>query len=309
VLNLFAPGDTVISAANGRFAERWSELLRLHGMRVVELRFDWGRPVERDALREALRTHPETRGVYLTHCETSSGTVSDLRALASVVRESSDALVCADCVTSAGALELRFDAWGLDACVAGSQKGLMTPPGLSAVALGPRAVTAMERSTQPRMYFDFRRALASLQHGDTPWTPASTLVMMLDESLRQIRSEGIDAVWARHRLLARAFRAAAAAIGLRLVSEAPADSLTALWLPPGVEWQALNARLRDSENLVAAGGQGHLAGRIVRIAHMGYVDGEHIIAAAEGLARALSACGHRAAPEAASAAARRVLDS
>jgi aspartate aminotransferase-like enzyme len=307
VLNLFSPGDTVICACNGRFAERWSAMLGMYGMRVIELPFEWGEPVDPVALRHALRANPDVRGVYLTHCETSTGTVSDIGALAAAVHEGSDALVCVDSVTAAGALELRFDDWKLDACVAGSQKGLMTPPGVSCVALSSRAIAAMERATLPRMYFDFRRALKALEGGDTPWTPASTLVAMLDESLRLIRDEGMEHVWARHRRLGAAFRAAASAMDLRLVSRAPADTLTALWLPGGVTWPALNARLRDAEGMVAAGGQGKLAGKIFRVAHMGYVAGEDIVRAVEGLARALSACGHAADAERAASTVRREI--
>jgi len=308
VLNLFSPGDTVICATNGRFAERWASLLGMYGMRVIELPFEWGDPVDPAALRQALRKNRDARGVYLTHCETSSGTASDVAALAAVVRESSDALVCVDSVTAAGGLELRFDEWMLDACIAGSQKGLMTPPGLSCVALSSRAIAAMEHASLPRMYFDFRRALAAIEGGDTPWTPASTLIAMLDESLQMIRGEGLEHVWARHRRLGTAFRAAAAAMGLRLVSRAPADTLTALWLPEAVSWPALNARLRDSENMIVAGGQGRFAGKIFRVAHMGYAAGEEIVRAVEGLARALSACGHAADAERAASAARRELE-
>jgi serine---pyruvate transaminase len=308
VLNLFAPGDTVVCATNGRFAERWASLLEMYGMRMVELPFEWGDPVDVGVLREALRANPGVRGVYLTHCETSSGTLSDVRALAAAVHDSSDALVCVDSVTAAGALELRFDQWRLDACVAGSQKALMTPPGLSCVALSPRAIAAMERATIPRMYFDFRRALTAIEGGDTPWTPASTLIAMLDESLQLVRREGIEQVWARHRRLGAAFRAAASAMGLRLVSRAPADSLTALWLPEGISWQALNTRLRDAEHMVAAGGQGRLAGTIVRIAHMGYVGDADLLGAVEGLARALTACGHPADARKAAAVAQHELD-
>ena len=183
----------------------------------------------------------------------------------------------------------------------------MAPPGLSCVALSSRAIAAMERASLPRMYFDFRRALAAMEGGDTPWTPASTLIAVLDESLQMIRGEGIEHVWGRHRRLGAAFRAAAATMGLRIVSRAPADTLTALWLPEGVSWPALNARLRDVEHMTAAGGQGRLAGGIIRVAHMGYVTGDDVIVTVEGLARALTACGYAADAGRAAAAARHEL--
>ena len=160
-VSLFSPGDTVIAVNGGKFGERWAHLARVFGLNAVEIRTPWGKAVAAGEVRDVLRAHPWAKGVYLTHSETSTGTALDIRALARVIRENSDALVCVDGISSVGALEFRFDELGVDVCVTGSQKGLMIPPGLAFVALGGRAVEAVSRSKMPKFYFDLGKALRS----------------------------------------------------------------------------------------------------------------------------------------------------
>jgi len=290
-VSLFSPGDTVIAVNQGKFGERWVAMPRVFGLHAVEIAVPWGKAVTGEEMRRALEAHPGVKGVILTHSETSTGSATDIEEIARIVRSESGALVCVDGITAIGAHEFHFDAWGIDACVTGSQKGLMLPPGLSFVALSPRAVEATKRSTMPKFYFDLGKALASLATFDTPWTPAVSLCVGLAEALSMIRAEGIENVWARHRKLALALRAGIAALGLRLFSESPSYAVTPVWLPPGIEWKALNRALKVGNGITVAGGQGEFAGKIFRISHLGYYDGLDMVTVVAALERALESLG------------------
>ncbi len=291
-INLFSPGESVIAVNGGKFGERWVQMPRTFGLNAIEIKVEWGKAVDAARVADALRAHPEAKAVYVTHSETSTGAVIDLEAIAKAVRMESDALICVDGITSVGAHELRFDGWGIDACVTGSQKGLMIPPGLAFVALSKRAIAAMERSTMPRFYFDLRRALKALETDDTPWTPAISLIAGLDTALEMIRAEGMERVWERHRRLATALRAGVAALGLRLFSDTPSYAVTPIWLPEGIEWKKFSAALEKENGITVAGGQGEFTGRIFRIAHLGYFDELDMVAVVAALERALRTCGY-----------------
>lgn len=291
-VSLFSPGDTVIAVNGGKFGERWVQMPRVFGLNAVEIRLRWGAALREEQLLEALRNHPDAKAVYLTQSETSTGTLTNVRAMARLVRERSSALVCVDGISSIGAQEMRFDDWGVDACVTGSQKGLMVPPGLAFVALSPRAIEAVERSGLPRFYFDLRRALKSHVADDTPWTPAISLIVGADAALEMIRKEGVEHIWKRHERLASGLRMGVQAVGLRLFSEAPADSVTAVVLPPGVAWADFNRALKIDNGVTVAGGQGDYAGKIFRVSHLGYYDELDMIACMAAIERALAAVGY-----------------
>lgn len=291
-VSLFSPGDTVIAVNGGKFGERWVQMPRVFGLNAVEIRLRWGAALREEQLLEALRNHPDAKAVYLTQSETSTGTLTNVRAMARLVRERSSALVCVDGISSIGAQEMRFDDWGVDACVTGSQKGLMVPPGLAFVALSPRAIEAVERSGLPRFYFDLRRALKSHVADDTPWTPAISLIVGADAALEMIRKEGVEHIWKRHERLASGLRMGVQAVGLRLFSEAPADSVTAVVLPPGVAWADFNRALKIDNGVTVAGGQGDYAGKIFRVSHLGYYDELDMIACMAAIERALVAVGY-----------------
>ncbi len=290
-VSLFSPGECVIAVNQGKFGERWVEMPRVFGLNGVEIRVPWGKAVTAAEMHSALVAHPEAKGVYLTHSETSTGTVTNVRELARIIRNESEALVCVDGITAVGAHELRFDAWGIDVCVTGSQKGLMIPPGLSFVALSERAVKAMEHSKLPRFYFDLRRALASLATFDTPWTPAVSLIAGLGTALEMIRAEGIENVWARHRRLALALRRGIEAVGLRLFSESPSFAVTPVWLPQSVEWNGFQRALKIDNGVTVAGGQGDFRGKIFRISHLGYYDDLDMVTVMAAVERALESVG------------------
>lgn len=187
---------------------------------------------------------------------------------------------------------MRFDEWGIDICVTGSQKGLMIPPGLAFVAVSQRAAAAMESSKLPKFYFDLRKALKSYADNDTPWTPAVSLVIGVDAALQKIREEGIENVWARHRRLANAIRAGVVGAGLKLFSEFPSFAVTPVWVPEGVEWKQFNKILKGKYGITIAGGQDDFAGKIFRISHLGYYDELDMITMIGALEMTLKECGH-----------------
>lgn len=286
-VSLFSPGDRVISVNGGKFGERWVKMPQAFGLNVTEIKTEWGRAVQPDEILGALRKHPEARAVYVVHSETSTGTAADIRTIARVIRENSNALVCVDGITAIGAHELRFDEWGIDVCVTGSQKGLMIPPGLAFVALSERAIKAMETSKLPKFYFDLRKALKSFEKNDTPWTPAISLIVGLDAALKMIRAEGMENVWTRHKRLASGLRSGIEAMGLKLFSDSPSYAVTPVWVPDGVEWKSFNNILKLENGITIAGGQDEFAGKIFRVSHLGYYDDLDMITVVAAIERTL----------------------
>jgi aspartate aminotransferase-like enzyme len=291
-VSLFSAGDSIISVNGGKFGERWVKMPRAFGLNVHEIKNEWGKAPTEAEIRDMLKEVPNAKAVYLTHSETSTGTATDVKALAKVIRENSDALVCVDGITSVGAHELRFDEWGIDVCVTGSQKGLMIPPGLAFVALSERAIKSIQRSNLPKFYFDLRRVLASYEKHDTPFTPAISLIVGLDVALEMIKEEGIENLWKRHRQLALALRAGVKSLGLRLFSDHPSYAVTPVWVPEGIEWQTFNAILKGKYALTIAGGQDSYKGKIFRISHLGYYDHFDMIAMLSALELTLKECGY-----------------
>ncbi len=290
-VSLFSPGDKIIAVNSGKFGERWVKMPGVLGLRVAEIRIPWGQSVQPDQMLEALKQNPDAKGVYLVHSETSTGAAADVREIARVVREHSSALVVVDGITAIGALEFHLDQWGIDACVTGSQKGLMIPPGLAFVALGERAREAMTKSTMPRFYLSLQKALQSHAKNDTPWTPAVSLVIGVDQALQMIKEEGIENVWARHGRLARGLRAGVSAIGLRLFADCPSNAVTPVWVPEGVDWKQFNRNLKIENGITIAGGQDEFAGRIFRVSHLGYYDELDMVSVVSAIERSLHKAG------------------
>jgi serine---pyruvate transaminase len=291
-VSLFSPGDTVIAVNGGKFGERWVKMPETFGLKAVEIKVDWGKAPTSEQMLAALQAHPEAKGVYLVHSETSTGTATDIENLSRLIRQNSNALVCVDGITAIGAHEFRFDDWGIDVCVTGSQKGLMIPPGLAFVAVSRRAIAAMETSTIPKFYFDLRKALKSHKDDDTPWTPAISLVIGVDAALEMIRKEGIENIWKRHERLARGLREGIKAIGLKLFSEYPSYAVTPVWLPGEIEWKPFNKILKEKYGITIAGGQGDFTGKIFRISHLGYYDELDMITMLSALEMALHENGY-----------------
>jgi len=271
VTNLLSPGDEAVVVNGGKFGERWTKICRAYGVTVHEIRVEWGRAVEPAAVAAALDAHPGVRALFVQASETSTCVLHPVPALAEITRRR-ETLLVVDGITAVGVLDLPMDRLGIDVLVTGSQKALMLPPGLAFVALSPRAWAATERARLPRFYFDFARERKGVAERSTAWTPAIALIQGLRVALKMMRAEGWANVHARHDRLARATRAGAAALGLPLLApEAPSPAATAIRMPDGVDGSALFRYLRDRMQVTFAGGQDQLKGRIIRIAHIGWV--------------------------------------
>ena len=287
VTNLCSPGDEVIVVNGGKFGERWTKIAKTYGLTVHEIVVEWGRAVTVEAVRAALDAHPRARALYMQASETSTCVLHPVADVAALTR-SRDTLLVVDGITAVGVLPLPMDALGIDVLVTGSQKALMLPPGLAFAALSARAWAAVEQAKLPRFYFDFKRERKGVAEKSTAWTPAISLINGLKVALDMMRAEGWDAVYARQARSARATRAAAAALGLGLLApDAPSPAATAVMLPAGVDGSAVFRYLRDTMRVTFAGGQDQLKGKIIRIAHLGYVGAFDIVVSIAALEMAL----------------------
>lgn len=288
ISSLFGRGDKVITVNGGKFGERWSELVQTFTGNCVEKNIKWGSAISPEQMVELLKEHPDAMGVCITHSETSTGTASDVKALCATIREHSNALILVDGITAIGAHEFHFDDWGADICITGSQKGLMMPPGLAMVAISERAQKVINKHDgQPQYYLSLKKALKSHAGSDTPFTPAVSLIIGLDEALQMLRTEGIENVWKRHERLAGACRLGCQALGMELFSASPSYAVTAVWLPEGVDWQLFNNTLKVQNGITVAAGQDKYKGKIFRISHLGYYDELDMLTVIGGLERTL----------------------
>jgi len=289
LVNVLSPGDRVLAVSVGVFGERFASIARAHGADVTMLEFPLGEAVDPGVLAEALAGDPGYRAVLVTHNETSTGVTNDLAAIAGVVKASGEGspLLIVDAVSSLGALEFRMDEWGCDVVVSCSQKAFMAPPGLSFVAMSPRAWKANETAGMPRYYLDLGRAREYSEKGQTPFTPAITVLYGLCRALRMMAAEGRQAVRERHREVGGVLRRGVLGLGMELLAdgEHASDTVTAVRIPSGWSADALVKGLSEEHDVFVAGGQGPLKGKIIRIGHMGYVDVE----AAERVIEALRA--------------------
>src|SRR5690348_6104468 len=270
VANLVSPGERHLVVSAGSFGERWVAMTTAFGADVDVLRYAWGETPDADDLRSRLREQ-EAKAVWVVQSETSTGVVSDVRALAAAAKEAG-ALVVVDGVSSLGAVPCETDAWGLDVVVSGSQKALMTPPGLRLCAVSDVALASP--GTTPRFYFDWQRTLKAQQKFDAAFTPPVSLVAALDVALGLLLDEGLEAAFDRHVRLGRAARAGAKAMGLELFS--PDDDrsavVTAVRSPDGIGAGDVVKGLRDRFGMTIAGGQGDLKGKLFRLGHIGFFD-------------------------------------
>jgi aspartate aminotransferase-like enzyme len=270
--NMFGPGDKVLCCPVGVFGERFAEIARIWGVDVEVLPTAWGSGVDPKALKARLDadTNKEIKGIVLTHNETSTGVQNDMGPLADAIR-AHGALVLIDSVSGLAASEFKMDAWGFDVVVAASQKALGVPPGLAMVAISPRAWEQMEKSQGPRYYFDLRKAREFAAIGQTPATPPVSLCYAMDVALDRYNAEGPSNVWMRHERNTKAIIAAAEALGLELFAQPDVRSVTvtAIKVPDGVNGDAIRKTMRVERGFVLGGGQGKLAGKIIRIGTMG----------------------------------------
>jgi aspartate aminotransferase-like enzyme len=292
VANLVGPGTRALACATGKFGERWIGLCEAYGAELVRHEPGWGVRLDPAEIDRLLTQHAGTEVVFATLSETSTGIVHDIQAIAAVARRHG-AILAVDAVSGLGAAELHQDEWGVDVVVAGSQKALMCPPGLAFASVSERALEHAAAKAGARFYFDWSRTASSQAKGASPFTPAVSLFLGLDVALAMIEEEGLENVWGRHDLLARATRAGVAALGLELFGDPDERStvVTAIELPGDVDGAKVPGALRRL-GITANGGQDHLKGRILRLAHCGYFGAFDIVTALSGLEIALAQLGH-----------------
>ena len=277
IVNTLSPGDKVLSVSNGVFADRFADIAEAYGAEVKRLAFEWGKAVDPGAVRQALEAAPEIVAVLVTHNETSTGVTNDLAAISSVAKEF-DKLVLVDAISALGSIDLQVDAWQCDVVVTGSQKGWMVPPGLAMVSISDKAWQAHAKARMPRFYWDFTKAKSYLEKGQTPWTPSVTIFFALDDSLDILLAEGLPNIFARHARMADLTRNGVKSSGLSLFADEKyaSNTVTAIKVPQNLDAVKLLQILREEHNVVLAGGQGSLSGKIFRIGHLGWVTEDDI---------------------------------
>jgi aspartate aminotransferase-like enzyme len=292
VSNLTRPGDRVVVVSAGFFGERWTAMARNFGGEVDEIAYEWGDTPAPEDLAARLRELGGAKVVFLTHSETSTGVIADVQGLAAAAKDAG-ALVVVDAVSSLGAVPLETDAWGIDSVISGSQKALMTPPGLATVSVSADAWAAVDRDAPSRFYFDWTQTRERQDKFDPAFTPAVSIVVGLDIALGLLLDEGLEQTFERHARLGRACRAGVKAMGLELFS--PDDDrsavVTAINAPDGIDSTELVQTLRDRQGIVLAPGQGPLKGKVFRIGHIGYYDVFDITTALAGVELVLSELG------------------
>ncbi|MFN0153007.1 MAG: pyridoxal-phosphate-dependent aminotransferase family protein [Gaiella sp.] len=304
IVNVHSAGERVLVVSCGEFGERWQKLCAAHGLDVVPLRHEWGTVPQPHSVASAIAEHGPS-SVVLVHSETSTGVVIDLEPMLTVCRDAG-VLTIVDAISSLGAVPLETQAWGADVVVTGSQKALMTPPGLSFVAISGAAWVRAEHARLPRFYFDWGLARAAQEKGSTAFTPATSTVAALHAALGVLLGDGLERAFERHRAHGRACRAGVGAMGLALYSPDDDSSavLTGALTPEGVPAPRLRAALREKHGLEIAGGHGEIADRLFRIGHIGYVSEDDIVRCVAAIGSEINALGGAVDQAAAGAAAR-----
>ena len=291
LVSTLSAGDTVLVVSAGKFGERWLELCRAYGVDAVEVKAPYGQTVPAERVADTLRAHPRAKAVLTQHSETSTGVLHDVRAYAAVTR-ASEAILVVDAVSSLGIADLAMDAWGVDVVVAGSQKGLMLPPGLGFCALSDKAWALNKTSRLPKFYFDLAAERKTVAKNEAHFTPAVSIVVGLRTVIQMLEREGLANVFKRHDRLARATRAGAEALGLGLFCKAtPSPAVTAVMAPPGVDSEQIVSAYSKTHNITIAGGQGEMKGKLFRLGHMGYAAEFDVIVALAALEQVLADLG------------------
>jgi aspartate aminotransferase-like enzyme len=288
IVNTLSPGDKVLSLANGAFGERFADIADQYGAEVIRLNFQWGKPVSLDAIEEALKADGNIKAVLATHNETSTGMTNDLKKISTVVKKF-DKLLLVDAISSLGCINLPTDEWNCDIVVTASQKGWMVPPGLAMISVSEKAWQAHAKAKMPRYYLDFSKAKDFLQKGQTPWTPAISVFFALDVTLDLMLSEGLDNIFTRHARVAQTARNGVESLGLSLFPDEKyaSNTVTAVNAVDKIDVPQLIQMLREEYEVIIAGGQQKLSGKIFRIGHLGLVYEDDIRLVLEAIRKAL----------------------
>jgi len=300
------PGKKALVARGGKFGERWGEVCQAYAIDYIPIDVEWGHGVDPAVIEKHLKDDPDIDMVIVVHSETSTAAATDIEAIGKIVAKT-PALFLVDAISSAAAMPIKTDEWQIDIVVTGSQKALMLPPGLAFASVSEKAWKVIEGNSPKAYYFDYRAYRKSLAKNDAPYTPALTLVRGLARSLEMIRQQGMEKIWKRCADLAEACRQAFKSMGLELYAADPADAVTAVWVPAGIDEAKLRNTLRDEYGVYIAGGQAHLKGKIIRMTHMGYVDAVDTIGALAAIEAVLLRLGHKLTPGAGLTAAQNVL--
>ncbi|MCB9800397.1 MAG: alanine--glyoxylate aminotransferase family protein [Candidatus Omnitrophica bacterium] len=275
MINFHNLGDEVLVVDAGKFGERFGDIADAYGLKKTVIKIEYGDAVPPAMIEEALKKNPKIKAVCVELCETSTAVVHDIKAIGAVVAKT-DALLVVDAISGLGADRLETDNWNADLVISGSQKALMLPPGLAFLSVSEKARKRMADSNLPKFYLDLKLYDKALKADDSPFTPAITLVVALDKALDIILKEGMENVFARCSSLGDYTRGELKKLGLQVFSNAPSATVSAALVPEGIEGEKLVKVMRDEKGVTLAGGQGHLKGKIVRIAHMGAIRKEHI---------------------------------
>ncbi|HAS05184.1 MAG TPA: aminotransferase [Dehalococcoidia bacterium] len=277
VVNMLSPGDKVLAVSIGVFGDRFATIAKTYGAEVIHLSFEWGKAAELEAIRKALNENPTVKAVLVTHNETSTGVTNDLESISKLVKEF-DKLLLVDAVSSMSSINFPVDEWGCDVVVSGSQKGWMVPPGLAMLSVSEKAWAANAEAKMPRFYFDIGKAKSYLEKGQTPWTPAISVVFAMEKALQMMMEEGLENVFARHIHIADVTRQGVKELGLELFADEKyaSNTVTSVRAPEGLDVKLLLKIMREQHDTVLGGGQLHLAGKMFRIGHLGYVTEEDV---------------------------------
>lgn len=293
VINLLSAGDNALIVESGKFGERWTEICKSYAINTEVIAVEWGKAVDSREVEKRLKANPKIKAVFTTHCETSTGVTNDIEEIGKITKDT-DAVLVVDAISSLGAIDLKTDAWNCDIVVSGSQKGLMLPPGLGFISVSQKAWKLIEAAKSPRYYFNLKKAKKALGDNDTPFTPAITLIIALCEALKMMKEDGLENIFARHKKMADATRAAMKGLGLELFAPtAASDVVTAVKVPQAIDGEKMVKTMRDTYGVTIAGGQAELKGKVFRIAHMGYIEEFDIIMGIACLEKVLAQMGYK----------------
>ena len=293
VNNFFNAGDKVLVVNGGKFGERWTKISQAYGLKVEEIKVEWGYSIKASAIEDALKKDPSIKAVLVQATETSTGVAHDIEGLGKIVKKHENTIFIVDAISALVAHDIRTDEWGIDVMIGGSQKGVMLPPGLSFISVSDKAWKMNATSKSPRFYFNLKKERESLADNQTTWTSSVTMIIGLNEAIKMLQAEGLQNVFARHAKLAHATREAVKAIGCGIYSkENPSNSVTAIEAPAGIDGQAIYKNLRVKYGITGAGGQDQAKGKIFRLAHLGYVDTFDVITGIAAIEMVLKELGH-----------------
>lgn len=297
VVNFTAPGMHSLVVSIGNFGNRFAELVNIYGGVLTKQDYEDGQAANLDQIEAALKADPEIRTVFITHNETSTGVTNPVLPDLAALVHAHDALLVVDAISSLSSIEVKTDEWDLDVVLSGSQKGWMVAPGLAFASVNERAWArhAETADTQPRFYFDLKRHADSLASGQTPWTPAVSLFFQLDKALEIMLAEGLEGIFARHHKIGQMVRDGIRGMGLELLADegVESDTVTAFWLPEGVNGSEVTKIAREKYQTVFAGGQGKLRGKIMRFGHLGAMSEADIQAGLDALQKAFADAGYK----------------